>query len=104
MPNIKPNDIDKLIGQNLRYARRHRNVTQEKLAEELGITFQQVQKYEKGENKIFTSRLFKISQILNIPFGFFFLEGEKKPNEEFFKSSLKIASHYLRPTKEKLLN
>jgi transcriptional regulator with XRE-family HTH domain len=55
-------------------------MSQEELAKNLGITFQQVQKYEKGVNRIGSSRLFDIGQALNVPVSFFFEEyGESNP-------------------------
>lgn len=64
--------IDKRIGRNLRKMRLEASVSQEKLAEGLGITFQQVQKYESGANRVAASRLYEISRILNRPLDAFF--------------------------------
>lgn len=68
----EPNPIDRHVGNRVRMQRILLNMSQEKLGEALGITFQQVQKYEKGVNRISASRLQRISQILNVPPSFFF--------------------------------
>lgn len=68
------NPIDIHVGKRLRLRRTIIGISQEKLAETLGITFQQVQKYEKGINRIGSSRLFDISKTLNVPVNFFFDE------------------------------
>jgi transcriptional regulator with XRE-family HTH domain len=58
-------------------------MSQERLAEQLGVTFQQVQKYEKGSNRVSASRLHDISEILDVPPGYFFEEitGAKKSGQ-----------------------
>lgn len=68
----EPNPIDRHVGNRVRMQRILLNMSQEKLGEALGITFQQVQKYEKGINRISASRLQQISQILKVPPSFFF--------------------------------
>jgi transcriptional regulator with XRE-family HTH domain len=73
MPRINaPNHIDKHVGSRIRIRRMMLFVTQAKLADALGITFQQVHRYETGENRIGASRLHHISQILQVPVAFFF--------------------------------
>src|SRR3974377_386613 len=67
-----PNPIDKHVGSRVRRRRMMRNMSQEKRGDALGLTFQQVQKYEKGTNRIGASRLQQISQILQVPVAFFF--------------------------------
>jgi transcriptional regulator with XRE-family HTH domain len=67
-----PNPIDKHVGSRVRMRRMMLNMSQEKLGDALGLTFQQVQKYEKGTNRIGASRLQQISQILQVPVSFFF--------------------------------
>lgn len=67
-----PTLVDAHIGLRLRTRRSMLGLTQEKLAELLGITFQQVQKYENGQNRISASRLYDLSTILQIPVQFFF--------------------------------
>ncbi len=68
----KPNPIDVHVGSRIRLRRNMLGVSQEKLGEQLGITFQQIQKYEKGTNRVGASRLQAISSILNVPVSFFF--------------------------------
>ena len=67
-----PNPTDKYVGSRVRMRRMMLGMSQEKLADALGLTFQQIQKYEKGTNRISASRLQAISQILDTPVHFFF--------------------------------
>src|SRR5215475_12186352 len=67
-----PNPIDVHVGSRVRLRRMLIGMSQEKLGEQLHLTFQQVQKYEKGTNRIGASRLFQISQILGVPVQFFY--------------------------------
>jgi transcriptional regulator with XRE-family HTH domain len=67
-----PNPIDKHVGSRVRMRRMMLGMSQEKLGNSLGLTFQQVQKYEKGTNRIGASRLQQISHILQVPVSFFF--------------------------------
>jgi len=67
-----PDPIDRHVGSRVRMQRMLMKMTQEKLGEALGLTFQQVQKYEKGMNRIGASRLQQISKTLNTPPSFFF--------------------------------
>jgi len=72
-PNIKgPSPIDIHVGSRLRNRRRMLGMSQEKLAHAFGLTFQQVQKYEKGANRIGASRLQHLASILQVPVPFFF--------------------------------
>lgn len=68
----KPNPVDVHVGGRVRLRRMLVGLSQEKLGDQLGLTFQQVQKYEKGVNRIGASRLFHLSQILDVPVQFFF--------------------------------
>ena len=63
------NTVDKLIGQNIRANRLSRGLTQETLADKIGVTFQQVQKYEEGANGARGSRLVQIAKALDVPAG-----------------------------------
>jgi transcriptional regulator with XRE-family HTH domain len=73
MMSIKfPNPTDKYVGSRVRMRRLMLHMSQERLAGQLGLTFQQVQKYEKGTNRISASRLQEISHILEVPVPFFF--------------------------------
>lgn len=76
-----PNPIDRHVGSRVRMRRMMLGMSQEKLGDALGLTFQQVQKYEKGANRIGASRLQQISQILQVPVSFFF-EGVPSPRTE----------------------
>src|SRR3954454_14169042 len=67
-----PNPIDVLVGTRLRLRRNMLGLSQEKLGEAIGLTFQQVQKYERGANRIGASRLHELSEVLNVPVAFFF--------------------------------
>lgn len=75
----KPNPIDIHVGTRVRLRRTMLGLSQEKLGDSLGITFQQIQKYEKGSNRIGASRLQKLSEILKTPISFFF---EDAPGSE----------------------
>lgn len=72
MTKKAPNPIDRHVGSRVRMRRMMISMSQEKLGERLGITFQQVQKYEKGTNRIGASRLQQIAGILGVPVSFFF--------------------------------
>jgi transcriptional regulator with XRE-family HTH domain len=67
-----PNPIDKHVGSRVRMRRMTVGLSQEKVAHALGLTFQQVQKYEKGTNRISSSRLHQLARILEVPVPFFF--------------------------------
>jgi len=79
MTKKSPNPIDKHVGSRVRMRRMMVSMSQEKLGEKLGITFQQIQKYEKGTNRIGASRLQQIANVLGVPVGFFF-EGAPVPD------------------------
>jgi transcriptional regulator with XRE-family HTH domain len=79
MAKKAPNPIDKHVGSRVRMRRMMLGMSQEKLGDALALTFQQVQKYEKGTNRIGASRLQQISQILQVPVAFFF-EGAPSLN------------------------
>jgi transcriptional regulator with XRE-family HTH domain len=68
----KANPIDAQVGNRVRIRRMLIGMSQEKLGELLGLTFQQVQKYEKGINRIGAGRLFEIARILDVPINFFY--------------------------------
>lgn len=71
----KPNPVDAHVGTRVRLRRMLLGMSQEKLGEHLGLTFQQVQKYEKGVNRIGASRLFDLSRVLGVPVQFFYDEA-----------------------------
>ena len=68
----KPHPIDVHVGGRVRLRRTMLGMSQDKLGEALGLTFQQIQKYEKGVNRIGASRVFEISKVLGVPIQFFF--------------------------------
>ena len=90
MTRRDPNFIDVHVGTRIRMRRQFTGMSQEKLGELLGITFQQVQKYEKGSNRISASRLYLTAKVLGVPVQFFFEDipgienrgGFSEPREE----------------------
>ncbi len=105
----KPNPIDVHVGSRVRLRRMMMSMSQEKLGEQLGITFQQVQKYEKGTNRIGASRLQNIAEILQVPVSFFF-EGSPSENTDgskgdgFQESSSSFMIEFLSSTEGLQLN
>ena len=75
-----PSKIDQIVGQRLRWRRRELRLTQEQLGEKLGLTFQQVQKYEKGANRISAGRLYELSTVLDVPVLYFYEGAEEYLN------------------------
>ena len=67
-----PNPVDRHVGSRVRMRRLMLGISQTKLGEKLGLTFQQVQKYEKGTNRMGSSRLYQTANILKVPVTFFF--------------------------------
>ena len=88
MAKKSPNPIDTHVGRRVRMRRMMLGMSQEKLGDALGLTFQQVQKYEKGANRIGASRLQHISHILQVPIQFFF---EGSPHAPGSRSSMDTA-------------
>jgi transcriptional regulator with XRE-family HTH domain len=74
MTKSSPDPVDIHVGARVRLRRTLLGMSQEKLGKALGLTFQQVQKYERGANRIGSSRLFQLSRILDVPVSFFFDE------------------------------
>ena len=74
----RANAVDRRIGQRVRARRLEISMSQERLAALLGVTFQQVQKYEKGTNRVGASRLQNISTTLNVPVSFFFEDAPEQ--------------------------
>jgi len=71
-----PSGIDRVVGQRIRWRRRELKLTQERLGELLELTFQQVQKYEKGVNRVSAGRLYEIAGVLGVPINYFFEGAE----------------------------
>ncbi len=88
-PSGDPNPIDIHVGARVRQRRTLLGMSQQKLARALGITFQQVQKYESGANRVGSSRLFDISRVLDVPLAYFF---EDMPDEAARGSPRKLAA------------
>jgi transcriptional regulator with XRE-family HTH domain len=82
-----PNPVDKYVGNRVRMRRLMLNMSQEALANQLGLTFQQVQKYEKGTNRVSASRLQQMSHILQVPIPFFF-EGAPQTTDRGTKDRI----------------
>jgi transcriptional regulator with XRE-family HTH domain len=80
VPKKQANPIDAQVGNRVRIRRMLIGMSQEKLGDLLGLTFQQVQKYEKGVNRIGAGRLYEISRILGVPIDFFY-EGVASAQE-----------------------
>lgn len=78
--------VDKHVGQRIRDRRRTLDVSQQEIGEILGISYQQLQKYESGQNRISAGRLFMLAHILKVDVGFFY-QG-LPPSEELFKGKL----------------
>ena len=68
----RPHPIDRFVGERVKYYRKRKKLTQTELAAKLGLTFQQIQKYEKGSNRIGASRLYLLSKLLEVPVSKFF--------------------------------
>jgi len=79
MINKAPESTDKEIGSRVRMRRLMLGITQGELGKALGITFQQIQKYEKGTNRIPAGRLQDLAYVLQVPISFFFDEGPTAP-------------------------
>ena len=82
-----PNPVDIHVGARVRLRRTLLGLSQEKLGEAIGLTFQQVQKYERGANRIGSSRLFDLSRVLDVPVSFFF---EDMPNAVSSRSPAQV--------------
>ena len=82
MPKKQANPIDAQVGNRVRLRRMLVGMSQEKLGEMLGLTFQQVQKYERGANRVGSSRLFDLSRVLDVPIAYFFDEMPSNVQEK----------------------
>ena len=82
-----PNPIDVHVGQRIRLRRTLLGMSQEKLGEAIGLTFQQVQKYERGANRVGSSRLFDLGRVLDVTISYFF---EDMPSSVQEKSPSKL--------------
>ena len=78
----RTNEVDTSVGKRIRLRRTTLGLSQEKLAEALGLTFQQVQKYEKGANRVGASRLFDLARVLQVPVEYFFEDLPPHPSAD----------------------
>jgi transcriptional regulator with XRE-family HTH domain len=97
-----PNPIDVHVGQRIRQRRTLLGMSQERLAEAIGLTFQQVQKYERGANRVGSSRLFDLARVLDVPISYFFEEMEagvasKSPSRLMGVSESKMQAYAAEP-------
>jgi transcriptional regulator with XRE-family HTH domain len=99
-----PNAVDRHVGSRVRLRRQLLNMSQEKLGDELGVTFQQIQKYERGTNRVGAGRLWLMARVLDVPVSFFydgvseaaaqpgFSEGDQTPIvDDFIQSADGVA-------------
>src|SRR5690348_9526976 len=86
MSTKAPNPVDKYVGSRMRMRRIMLGMSQEKLGEALGLTFQQIQKYEKGTNRVGASRIQQISEALQVPVSFLFEGGPSSVAKVFPKT------------------
>jgi len=95
-----PNPIDIHVGTRIRLQRQVMKMSQEKLGDQLGVTFQQVQKYERGANRVGASRLWKMSQVMGVPVGYFFagLDRENAITEFTEDDELPIVYDFINST------
>ena len=91
LPPVTPNPVDVHVGGRLRLRRTLMGVSQEKLGDSVGLTFQQIQKYERGSNRIGCSRAYEFSQVLGVPVSFFFddMPEELKTHEGRFEAGVR---------------
>src|ERR1041385_1972302 len=83
-----PNPVDVHVGARVRLRRTLLGMSQEKLGDAIGLTFQQVQTYERGANRIGASRLYDLSRVLDVPVSYFFEEfGETSPSSGMSEAS-----------------
>jgi transcriptional regulator with XRE-family HTH domain len=80
MPGRKPDRLDTVVGAKIRVLRVSRGFSQSNLADKIGVTFQQVQKYEKGANRVGASRLSQIADVLGVSVGELFEQSRQRPD------------------------
>src|ERR1041384_6541210 len=99
MPGRRSDVVDTLVGRNIRVLRQHRGLSQTDLANKVGVTFQQVQKYENGSNRVGSGGLYKNATVLKVPIGSLF-DGVDLPNNasvEGAPAAMLAGPHALRP-------
>jgi transcriptional regulator with XRE-family HTH domain len=82
-----PNSVDRHVGSRIRLRRQLLNLSQERLGEELGVTFQQVQKYERGTNRVGAGRLWHLAKVLDVPVSFFYEGATENTAQSGFADS-----------------
>jgi transcriptional regulator with XRE-family HTH domain len=90
----RPSPIDVHVGSRIRLRRTLLGMSQERLGEALGLTFQQVQKYERGVNRVGASRLFDLSRVLDVPISFFFDDMPDSLTSSFGVAASRRSSSY----------
>lgn len=88
-------ELDILVGRRIRLARNLSKITQAKLAAAMGVSFQQIQKYEKGINCVCVSRLWELSRILRVPFTYFFADVIEPENEHLSSENILLQTETL---------
>ncbi|SEQ09856.1 Transcriptional regulator, contains XRE-family HTH domain [Faunimonas pinastri] len=73
----QPNSVDAYVGSRIRARRRVLDLTQEAIGDKVGVTFQQIQKYETGTNRVGASRLAQLAQVMDVPISYFFPDAEE---------------------------
>src|SRR5262245_57397545 len=94
MAKKSPDPIDVEVGRRIRVQRMARGISQTELGDKIGVTFQQVQKYEKGANRVGASRLTRIAKVLGVPVSTFF-SGPSTPSEGDALESGRLDLEYL---------
>ncbi len=89
--NLTPNSIDAHVGDRVRNLRILQNMTQSDLAKHLGLSFQQLQKYETGDNRISASKLYIIARTLDVQTGYFFEGLDTSDDTEVFELDVETA-------------
>ena len=93
----EPHPIDRYVGNKIKTARKLRKMTQTDLAQTIDVSYQQIQKYEKGDNRVSASMMYMIAQAINVPLAYFY-EGLERPNSndlaEFDAQELNLIRQY----------
>lgn len=93
----RPNSMDAHVGSRVRLRRMMMGMSQEKLGEQMGLTFQQIQKYERGVNRVGASRLFDLSRVLDVPISFFFDDMPDQLAREYGGAAVRRAVGFAEP-------
>ena len=83
--NKLPSGIDRVVGQRIRWRRRELKLSQEQLADLLSLTFQQVQKYEKGVNRVSAGRLYEIASVMGVGVNYFYDGAEEQLDDDRYR-------------------